>query len=70
MCYLIDYIGTLMSANVDQFIIIFDMADFGYKNFSLDMWKACIEVSGVSQHFNLIDFFRHYIRKEFTEHGS
>ena len=51
MCYLIDYAGTLMKPNVDQYLIVCDMLNFGWSKFNMEIMKACIEVSGVSFFF-------------------
>ena len=48
MCYLFDYVCSIMTANVDTCLIIFDMADFGYCNYSFEMWKCGMEVASVS----------------------
>lgn len=48
MCYFVDFLCAQMTPNVDNFLVIMDLEGFGYKNFSLDMWKSAIEVSGVS----------------------
>ena len=45
-----------MEPNVDQFILIADLQDFGYKNFSLDMWRTAIEVANVSSSFANLPF--------------
>ena len=47
MCYIVDYICSQMTPNVDMFLVIMDLEDFGYKNFSLDTWKTAIEVSAM-----------------------
>lgn len=47
MCYIVDYTCSLMTPNVDMFLVIMDLEDFGYKNFSLDIWRTAIEVSAV-----------------------
>lgn len=46
MVYMLDYIGAVMKANVDQFIMVVDLKDFGYSNFSLEVFKAIANITG------------------------
>ena len=46
MVYLIDYVGSIMKPNVDQFIMVLDLKDFGYANFSLEIFKASANITG------------------------
>lgn len=39
-----------MPDNLDQFMIIYDLNDFGMKNVSFDHGKAIINISTVSKH--------------------
>jgi hypothetical protein len=46
MVYMLDYLGAVMKANVDQFIMVVDLKDFGYSNFSLETFKAIANITG------------------------
>ena len=46
--YLLDYCSSQMSANVDQFIKIYDTKDFGRQNMNYEITKAIINITSVS----------------------
>jgi hypothetical protein len=56
MCYMLDYVNSEMRANVDTCVMIYDMSDFGYSNFSKDLFLGVMEVSSVSYNFLLSIF--------------
>jgi len=45
MCYLLDHTLSVMKSNVDQMIMIYEMENAGYANFSFELGKIIIEAS-------------------------
>jgi len=45
MCYLLDHVLAITKPNVDQMVMIYDMENVGYANFSMEIGKMIIEAS-------------------------
>ena len=45
MVYLLDHVMSIAKPNVDQMVMIYDMADVGYANISMEIGKMIIEAS-------------------------
>lgn len=70
LCYLFDYVCCLMKPNVDAMIVILDLVDFGYANYSFEMWKSAMEVATVSIISKITLFDRLCIHKECIRYSS
>ena len=42
MCYLLDHTLSIMKSNVDQLIMIYEMENTGYANFSVELGRTII----------------------------
>jgi len=45
MIYLLDHVKSIMKPNVDQMVMIYEMENAGYANFSLEIGKVIIKAS-------------------------